>query len=130
MSDNDAVTIREAIEKYQNHLSIKVLWENIDATDNFSFDLINAECIIKIINSLDTSKATQQGDVPSKVTKDNRDLFSYFISGSFFIYLFIYSFIYLFIYLFIYSFIYLFIYLIIFFIYLFIYLFIVYLYLT
>ena len=28
-SDNDAVTIRKAIEKYQNHPSIKVIWEKL-----------------------------------------------------------------------------------------------------
>ena len=54
-SDNDAVTIRKATEKYQNHPSIKVKTrENIDTTNNFSFDLINLECINKIINNLDT----------------------------------------------------------------------------
>ena len=61
-SDNDTVTIsieREAIEKYQNHPRIKVIRENIDATNNFSFDLINPECISKIINNLDPSKARQ-----------------------------------------------------------------------
>ena len=82
-SDNDAVTIRQAIEKYQNHPSIKVIRENIDTTNNFSFDLINPECMSKIINNLDTSKATQQGDIPTKIIKDNKDLFSYFISASF-----------------------------------------------
>ena len=40
-SDNDAVTLRKAIEKYQNHPCIKVIRENIDTTKNFSFDLIN-----------------------------------------------------------------------------------------
>ena len=40
-SDNDALTIRQAIEKYQNHPSIKVIQENIDTANNFSFDLIN-----------------------------------------------------------------------------------------
>ena len=58
-SDNEIGTIRKAIEKYQNHPSIKVIRENIDTTNNFSFDLINPECIRKIINNLDTSKATQ-----------------------------------------------------------------------
>ena len=82
-SDNDAVTIRQAIGKYQNHPSIKVIRENIDTTNNFSFDLINPECMSKIINNLDTSKATQQGDIPTKIIKDNKDLFSYFISASF-----------------------------------------------
>ena len=82
-SDNDTVTIRKAIEKYQNHPSIKVIRENIDTNNNFSFDLINPECISKIINNLDSSKATQQGDIPTKIIKDNEDLFSYFISASF-----------------------------------------------
>ena len=57
--------------------------KNVDTTNNFSFDLINPECISKIINNLDTSKATQQGDIPTKIIKDNKDLFSYFISASF-----------------------------------------------
>ena len=39
--------------------------------------------VSKIINNLDTSKATQQGDIPTKIIKDNKDLFSYFISASF-----------------------------------------------
>ena len=82
-SDNDAVTIRQAIEKYQNHPSIKVIRENIDTTNNFSFELINPECISKIINNLDTSKVTQEGDIPTKIIKDDKDLSSYFISASF-----------------------------------------------
>ena len=56
-SDNETVTIRKAIEKYQNHPSIKVIRENIDTTKNFSFDLINPECIGKIIDNLVTPKA-------------------------------------------------------------------------
>ena len=59
-SDNDTVTIRQAIEKYQNHHSRNVIRENIGTTNNFSFDLINPECIRKIINNLDTSKATSR----------------------------------------------------------------------
>ena len=42
-SDNDALTIRQAIEKYQNHPSIKVIQENIDTANNFSFDLFNRQ---------------------------------------------------------------------------------------
>ena len=36
-SDNNTVTIRKAVEKYQNYPSIKVIRENIDFTNNFSF---------------------------------------------------------------------------------------------
>ena len=68
-SDNETVTIRKAIEKY------KYIQEYIDTTKNFSFDLINPECISKIINNLDTSKATQQGDIPTKIIKDNKGIF-------------------------------------------------------
>ena len=50
-SDNDNVTIRRAIEKYQNHPSIKVTRENIDTTNNLSFDLINTECVSEIVKS-------------------------------------------------------------------------------
>ena len=82
-SDNDAVAIRKAIEKYKNHPSIKVIRGNIDTTNNFSFDLINSEYISKIINNLDTSKVTQQGDISTKIIKDNKYHFSYFISASF-----------------------------------------------
>ena len=82
-SDNDTVTIRQTIEKYQNHPSIRVIRKNIDTTNNFSFDLINPECIRQIVNSLDTSKATQQGDIPTKNIKDDGELFHIFFSASF-----------------------------------------------
>ena len=68
-SDNDAVTIRQAIEKYQNHPSIKVIRENIDTTNNFSFDLINPECI-KNINNLDTSKDLSKMILQQKSSKN------------------------------------------------------------
>ena len=45
--------------------------------------MINPEYMSKMINNLDTSKATQQGDIPTKIIKDNKDLFSSFISPSF-----------------------------------------------
>ena len=76
-SDHDALTIWKPIDNYQNHPSIKVMLKNVDTTNNFSFDLINPECISKIINNLDTSKDTQQGDISTKMikVKVNRDLF-------------------------------------------------------
>ena len=77
-SDNEAVTIRQAIEKYQNHFRIKVIQENIGTANNLFFELINPECIRKITNNLDASKATQD----YKIIKDNKDLFSYFISAT------------------------------------------------
>ena len=76
-------TVRKAIEKYQNHPSIKVIRDTINTTNNFFFDFINPECISKIINNLDTSRATQQGNIPAKIIKYDKERFSYFISPSF-----------------------------------------------
>ena len=45
--------------------------------------MINPKCVSKIIKNLDTSKATQQGDIPIKIIEDNKDLFPYFTSASF-----------------------------------------------
>ena len=75
-------TLRKAIEKYQIHPSINIIRDNIDTTNKFSFDLVNPECISKIINNLDTSRATQQGNIPAKVIKYNKELSSYVISPS------------------------------------------------
>ena len=75
-------TVRKAMEKYQNHPSINIIRDNIDTTNKFSFDLVNPECISKIINNLDTSRATQQGNIPAKVIKYNKELSSYVISPS------------------------------------------------
>ena len=36
--------------------------------------MINPECTSKIINNLDTSKATHQGHIPTKIIKDNKNL--------------------------------------------------------
>ena len=36
-------------------------------------------CINKLINNLDASKVTQPGNIPTKIIKDNKNHFSYFI---------------------------------------------------
>ena len=65
-SDNDTVTTRKTNKKYQYHPSVRITQENKDFTIDFSFDLINPECISKTLNNLDTSKPTQQTDIPIK----------------------------------------------------------------
>ena len=72
----DGLTMRKAIVKHQNHSSIKLILENKDSINVFTFDLINPECMSKIINNLDILEATQHGDIPRKKLKDNKDLFS------------------------------------------------------
>ena len=45
--------------------------------------MIDTEWISQIKNNPDTSEATQQGDITTKNIKDDKNLFSYFISVSF-----------------------------------------------
>ena len=45
--------------------------------------LISLEGISKVINNLNTSTVTQQGNISTKTVKDNKDLFLYFMSANF-----------------------------------------------
>ena len=55
---------------------MKVIQENLDPTSNLFFDLINIKR--KIIKNLDTCKATQHDDIPTKIMKDDNELFLIF----------------------------------------------------
>ena len=48
----------------------------------FSFSHVDKAEILKEILSLDSSKASQDTDIPTKILKDNADIFSdFFLSG-------------------------------------------------
>ena len=49
----------------------------------FTFNHITKEDVIKEINNLDASKASQEDDIPTKIIKENSDIFSNFICQSF-----------------------------------------------
>ena len=49
----------------------------------FSFRNVTYEAILIEINSLDTSKSTQSGDILFKIIKDNADIFANFILQNF-----------------------------------------------
>ena len=78
VSDDTGVSdpILKAITKYKNHPSIKKINEAINITDTFNFSTVMCEDIQKIVNALDTSKATAQCSIPTKVFKQNFDIFS------------------------------------------------------
>ena len=46
---------------------------------NFSFEFVNKTKISKEINKLDSKKACQEHDIPVKLIKSNKELFSHFI---------------------------------------------------
>ena len=67
--------VLKANEKYKNHPSIKAIKErNINKV--FKFQSISRSDIKKEIFSLDSSKASQESDIPTKIIKQNVDIFT------------------------------------------------------
>ena len=75
--------VERAIQKYKNHPSIRMIKETFDNDKTFSFDVVSPDTIFKEIGSLDTDKSTHSNDVPTKIVKDNADLFSVFVFNTF-----------------------------------------------
>ena len=76
--------ISKAIAKYENHLSILRIKNYMKEKDlNFYFEFVDKPKISKKINKLDSKKACQEHDIPVKLIKSNKDLFSHFIYHSF-----------------------------------------------
>ena len=49
----------------------------------FSFYHVNADKMLKIIENIDSKKATQQGDIPVNIIKENKLTFSKVLSEIF-----------------------------------------------
>ena len=79
-SMNDPVL--RAVSKYQNHPSIKVIKENCKQKNSFSFIRIERDEVLKEIRRLDSTKACQDTDIPTKIIKDNAELFTDFLHPS------------------------------------------------
>ena len=76
--------ILKAIAKYENHPSILRIKNYMKKKDlNFSFEFVDKPKISKEINKLDGKKACQEHDIPVKLIKSNKDLFSHFIYHNF-----------------------------------------------
>ena len=74
----------KAIPKYENHPSILRIKNYMKEKDlYFSFEFIDKPKISKEINKLDEKKACQEHDIPAKLIKSNKDLFSHFIYHNF-----------------------------------------------
>ena len=69
--------------KYPKHPSILAIKRRIRSGPVFTFNHITKEDVIKEINNLDASKASQEDDIPTKIIKENSDIFSNFICQSF-----------------------------------------------
>ena len=69
--------VLKAIKKYSAHPSIFRIKDKMNNV--FSFRKVRYEEILIEINSLDSSKSTQSGDIPFKIIKDNANIFANFI---------------------------------------------------
>ena len=67
-----------AIVKYRAYPSV-VIKENCNSSILFSFSFVDKEDILKEIKNLKANKATQNTDIPTKLLKENLDIFGEFI---------------------------------------------------
>ena len=82
LSDLSDDPVLNAIENFSNHASVLKIKEARDSSDCFSFKLVSIEDICKEILALDASKATQREDIPTKIIKNNSDIFSKFFQAN------------------------------------------------
>ena len=72
-----------AVHKYERHPSILKIKEKLKKHDLFSFYHVNPDKMLKIIENINSKKATQQGDIPVRIIKENKFPFSKVLSEIF-----------------------------------------------
>ena len=82
ISRNISDPFLKAIVKYGNHLNIKTNKRVSNSSNMFPFDTVDIEKIIREISSLDYTKVCQESDIPTKIIKENGDIFSLTSSSS------------------------------------------------
>ena len=80
VSKNISEPILKAIVKYRNHPSIGAI-KRVSHSNDFSFDIVGKEKILKEIISLVHTNACQESHIPTQIIKENADIFQkFFIS--------------------------------------------------
>ena len=83
ISRNISDPILKAIVKQRNHPTIKAIKRVSNSDDLFSFDNVDREKLFQEISSLDHTKPCQEPDIPTKIIKENADIFSEVLRLSF-----------------------------------------------
>ena len=65
--------------KYRAHPSIIAIKKNSTSKSNFNFSFVEKVDILKEIKMLQSNKATQNTNIPTKLIKDDADVFTEFI---------------------------------------------------
>ena len=81
MAKNIQKRVLTVIVKHKNHSSIFIIREVFQKI--FSFRCVDTDEILKEILNLDASKACQDSDIPSRIIKENVDIFTDFLHCSF-----------------------------------------------
>ena len=69
----------QAIVRYRNHPSIVAIKKFCSSKSHFSFKNVQKEESLKELNNLNINKATQNTDIPTKIIKENSEIFGDFI---------------------------------------------------
>ena len=77
-ADHIGDPVQNAIKKYKNHPSVKAISVKYDK-NTFSFRYVSLDEIKKEIKNLNTMKACQDTDIPTKIVQENSDVLAEFI---------------------------------------------------
>ena len=82
-TDNSQDPIENTICKSENHPSITLIKKHVEGTNSsFVFETVTKEKIEKITTNLNTTKAVQSDDIPTKLVEEFGHLFSRYIATS------------------------------------------------
>ena len=73
---NDNEPILNYINKFKNHPSIKVIKSRKKEEQTFTFNYVSYEEVLNEIRKLETATMTQQNDIPTKIIKENSEVFA------------------------------------------------------
>ena len=73
---NDNEPILNYINKFKNHPSIKTIKSKKKEEQTFSFSYVSYEEVLNEIRKLQTGTTIQQNDIPTKILKENSEVFA------------------------------------------------------
>jgi exonuclease III len=76
--------IEDIIFRYKRHPSILKIKDSITSKvdDTFSFKTVDKDTVLKLTNLLTSSKAAQDSDIPTRIIKENMDIFGNYLVNS------------------------------------------------
>ena len=74
--------VLNAINKFKNHPSIIMIKRKNNPCGSFSFSSVQYDDILKKTKNLDTAKASQESDIPTKILKENCEFFAQYFCGN------------------------------------------------